>query len=361
MMKHRHASYVISKATFGEQPRRAAIETKHWRRVAVMLFSQGLLVLLLTAFVLLQAAQPMSTVLVVILSLQLISVLVSLFSLRGVLDRRQDRWRAGLLMFLVPLIGPLMMMTLLLQPNRLGERVEKRGFAQIKLADLPREGIVQHQTLTLADCREIIIHARSVNRKKAVLDHLERVSHPDVVSILQLAMADEKEEIRLLATSRVRMIEEGLNQQIAVQQDRFQTFAKRIKADAQLNKTEQQAHALAALRVAESLYDLVYLKIADSTLFAFYLEQAMNWVGQSLKVLDTPLARLLKAKIALMQNRPSQAHSELILAGSRLCQSVVAPFLAEVAFQQKSHRLVATLLRQTSEHNVALSRMRPIW
>lgn len=158
--------------------------------------------------------------------------------------------------------------------------------------------------------------------------------------ILEDLLADETDDVRLVAFGMLDAQEKNLSSAIQAEQRHLSQ-----------TQTAGQRHA-SLRRLAELHWELVYSALAQGELRAHLLQQALVFANQAL---DTAAGApgglfMLRARILLAQDAPEQAQADLETAlASGLAPASVLPYLAELAYRGRDFKRVSALLGQLSQ------------
>lgn len=164
---------------------------------------------------------------------------------------------------------------------------------------------------------DILIHSDDTKRRALAVGAICNLPRKQAVPLLQLALKDLSDDVRLLAYASLEAVESEINEHLSL-------FKKQY---------EQTKQAHKAFEVAQQFWELCYLGIAEGALKKHYLEQAEHYLNLSNKAETRASNMLLLGRVKLAQHQPETAIqylSEAMEGGIRLKQ--VAPYLAEAAF-----------------------------
>lgn len=162
--------------------------------------------------------------------------------------------------------------------------------------------------------------------------------------ILEDLLADDTDDVRLVAFGMLDAQEKSLSSAIQTEQARLTQ-----------RQTAAQRHA-SLRRLAELHWELVYSSLAQGELRTHLLHQALDFANQALDSASTSPAGLfmLRARVHLALQAPQQAQDDLEIAlATGLAPASVLPYMAELAYQRKDFAQVSALLVPLSQ--VALS------
>ncbi|MDV5167555.1 hypothetical protein [Photobacterium rosenbergii] len=165
--------------------------------------------------------------------------------------------------------------------------------------------------------REILLHNQDPERRLMAVSAIRQLPRQHAVPLLQLALKDLTDDVRLLAYASLENIETQINESISLLNKQF----------------EYNPSAAKAFDIAQQYWELCYLGIAEGILRSHYLEQAENYLNKSISIKITASANLLLGRVMLEQKRPVDALPALEAAmDGGLLLKQVAPYLAEAAY-----------------------------
>lgn len=195
--------------------------------------------------------------------------------------------------------------------------------------------------------REILMHCFDPSLRLQAINFACHLSPQQAIPILQLALKDLSDDVRLFSYASLEEMEVKINASI-------------IQLKSQL---VSQKKADVAFNIAEQYWELCYLGLAESVLYSHYLDQASLYLIRANQITESATSNLLLGRIMLAQEKPEQALGHLTRAfdGGLLTQQVL-PYLAEASFALGNYELTKYYIAQlqTSEHN-PLQRLRECW
>ncbi|MGR5128651.1 hypothetical protein ACPV4R_13380 [Photobacterium swingsii] len=166
--------------------------------------------------------------------------------------------------------------------------------------------------------REILLHNDDPERRLLAVSAIRHLPKPQAVPLLQLALKDLSDDVRLLAYASLETIESQINEAISLFKGQFQ----------------YREQASKAYEIAQQYWELCYLGIAEGALRKHYLDQAEHYLTLANNISPNASSYLLLGRVMLEQQRPKDALQCLTQAmdgGLRVKQ--VAPYLAEAAYE----------------------------
>ena len=228
--------------------------------------------------------------------------------------------------FLLPLVGMIGTACSLLIALYLPRKQSQVTWLECEEQPLPQSpGEVLGNQYGAGALREILIHSNDPDRRSLAVNAVCHLPRQQSVPLLQLALKDLSDDVRLLAYAALEGIESQINELISL-------FKK------QYDNTAQPAKAF---EIAQQYWELCYLGIAEGVLKKHYLEQAEHYLKISIEKEQRASNNLLLGRVLLEQQRPDQAIIYLTAAlhgGLRVKQ--VAPYLAEAAYRTGDYQKV---------------------
>ncbi|MEJ2764886.1 hypothetical protein VV869_13090 [Photobacterium sp. MCCC 1A19761] len=195
--------------------------------------------------------------------------------------------------------------------------------------------------------RDILVHSDDPGQRSLAVSAICHLPRQQSVPLLQLALKDLSDDVRLLAYAALEGIETQINELIS-------SHKKMYKQDHQPET---------AFDIAQQYWELCYLGIAEGILRKHYLEQAEHYLNLSVRHQQQASNSLLLGRVLLAQQRAEEAVPYLTYAfehGLRAKQ--VVPYLAEAAYRahdyQKVREYIAFLPNQKGE---SVSQIKEHW
>lgn len=232
----------------------------------------------------------------------------------------------------LPVVGPLFLLgyrlLLTIEPARNIESKYVLGTTQY--LTLPRyepEEIEAPRSVA-----EILNGKDNVARRAAILA-LRVVEPKKALPLLQKAIQDSDEQVRLLAQTQFNQIIAGL-------EGRVKTL------EAELAKPPR--HLSKLLLLAEQYHEMVYLGLATDETQTIYLGRAIELLEEAgQQAPDNTAARFLLVKCALKSNRLDQARAGLQFLRKKGWQpEVLGPWEAEIAFLERDWEQLSRALHK---------------
>lgn len=232
----------------------------------------------------------------------------------------------------LPVIGPLFLLgyrlLLTMEPARNVESKYVLGTTQY--LTLPRHEPAEHEEPR--SVAEILNGKDDVARRAAILA-LRVVEPKKSLPLLQKAIQDSDEQVRLLAQTQFNQIIAGLEGRV-----------KTLEADL----ATPPRHLNKLLLLAEQYHELVYLGLATDETQTIYLGRAIELLEEAgQQAPDSTAVRFLLVKCALKSGRLDQARAGIQFLRKKGWQpEVLGPWEAEIAFLERDWELLATTLRK---------------
>lgn len=260
--------------------------------------------------------------------------------------RQQKIWALLLLFalaFMAPVVGPIAV-ALMLRLSFPKDDRDKRPPRTIGLPEFdPRAKDVTRAARGTIRSR-LGKHVPEPLRLQSLLT-LQAVPNPVANPILEALLADDADDIRLVAFGMLDAKEKSLSQQI-----------QRERAQLEAASSDKQ-HYRALRNLADLHWELIYARLVQGELRLHILETAWSYVERAKEypeaVQDAPLA-LLEGRIHMALGRPAEAQAafERSLRLGQPAASVL-PYLAELAFLRRDHAEVRRLMQELSSHQLA--------
>ncbi|WP_434361671.1 hypothetical protein NF212_24750 [Parasalinivibrio latis] len=195
--------------------------------------------------------------------------------------------------------------------------------------------------------REILLFSPLSDRRVLAVSAIQHLSVKQSVPLLQLALKDLSDDVRLLAYASLEKIEYQINENL-----------ERLK-----NKFTFQKSANRAYEIAQQYWELCYLGLADGVLRRHYLREARSYLEQAVAIDPMAQVYLLLGRVLIAENEPHSAIGPLekaLSGGLRMKQ--VAPYLAEAAFIAKDYENVRKYMGFLSNtDNENLRQLKEYW
>lgn len=193
----------------------------------------------------------------------------------------------------------------------------------------------RHEQLTMESPKSIaeILNGRNHEARRAAILALRVVEAKKALPLLQKAIQDSDEQVRLLAQTLY-------NQIIA----RLEAHVKKLEADIRA----APPHWSKLLLLAEQYHELVYLGLATDETETIYLRRAVELLEQTLaQAADNTSALFLLLKCVLRLEDVERARKYVRQLESRGWRSeIISPWSAEIYFLERDWTALGKLLAQ---------------
>ncbi len=234
--------------------------------------------------------------------------------------------------FLIPLFGMLGILCSLLTALYTPRRQKFVTWMECEDSPLPESsGELKRIQYGAGALREILINNTDPERRLRAVSAIRHLPRPQAIPLLQFALKDLSDDVRLLAYTSLERIETQINESISSLKIQFDLKKQPVKA----------------FEIAQQYWELCYLGIADSTLRSHYLEQAALYLKQANRLAQNASNNLLLGRIMLEQSKPQDAISYLTLAlNGGLLKTQVFPYLAEATYSMGDYKLTKHYIEQ---------------
>lgn len=179
--------------------------------------------------------------------------------------------------------------------------------------------------------REILISNTTPERRLQAVSAIRHLPRQQAIPLLQFALKDLSDDVRLLAYASLERIETQINESISSLKVQFDLKKQPIKA----------------FEIAQQYWELCYLGLADSTLRSHYLEQARLYLKQSNRLEQNASNNLLLGRVMLEQSKPQDAINYFTQAlNGGLLKTQVFPYLAEATYSMGDYKKTKEYIAQ---------------
>ena len=219
------------------------------------------------------------------------------------------------------------------------EELSEQGFA------VKRRGVSASRIASILGQRG----PEDAERRFAAILQVRHLPPNRQVQILQLALKDSSDEVRLFAFSRIEKFRTDLETKIK----QFST---------ELAKADPREGALLHLRLAESFHEIAYLRLAEGAVLDHALEEAYRHAAAAKQLRpESGPADYLLGRILLRRNQ----HDHAILAFQSAVRqhyprAKIIPYMAECAFRQGRYDVVRTMLTELARVTRGQSALEPL-
>jgi tetratricopeptide (TPR) repeat protein len=197
---------------------------------------------------------------------------------------------------------------------------------------------------SLAGLKSVLKHAKDTDKRLSAIIAASRMPDREAIPILQLALKDPEDDVRLLAYASLDKKENAINDQI-----------HRLQLDLSDPANEKTAWSIEK-QLAENFWELSYLGLAQGALRHYALHKAATYAEQSCQKYPqaTTDAFLGKVYLALGNTQQAQTSFEKLLL-SDLRQHQFYPYLAEIAFRHQRYRDCKQYMAQLPDRQLGFS------
>lgn len=194
---------------------------------------------------------------------------------------------------------------------------------------------------------EILIRNDDPERRLLAVSAIHYFPRNKAIPLLQLALKDLSDDVRLLAYSALETIEAEINVVIGLSKKQFARNETSVKAS----------------EIGQQYWELCYLGIAEGSLLNHYLREAKNYIMLSNKMAVSASNNLLLGRVLIKQHKFEEAEKYLDLAmAAGMSKSQVVPYLAECAFYARDYTRVRELVEFfPSKQGNQLSQIKELW
>lgn len=259
---------------------------------------------------------------------------------------RRQSGQAGLflftLQFAIPVLGSVGVVAGMLLPLRLPRTTHSIPWQETGIPDLPFSPVDMNQQMIFSEggLREVLREASAPDRRLKALLASRQLSDREAVSILQEALKDPSDDVRLLAYSMLEQQEKRLASQA-------QSLQKRLEKPGATD-TDRLKRQLAHI-----WWEMAYLGLAQGGLRQYYLENARTLLADLAQTRSQHNDwRLLgRVELALDNTTAASRAFEAALANGAPPE-LILPYQAELAFLARDYQKVRF-------HLASCSRFRP--
>jgi tetratricopeptide (TPR) repeat protein len=186
----------------------------------------------------------------------------------------------------------------------------------------------------------LLQNARDPNKRLGAVLAILRLPDKEAVPLLQLALRDSEDDIRLLAYALLDRKEHAIT-----------TRLRERQAQLPISPTDQ--HFGLHEGIAYDCWELAYLGLAQSDIADYLLKIALEHIQSALELNpNEPGLYLLRGRISLRRRDLEAAADAFAMAKSLGVDScIIAPYLAEMFFLRKEFRGVRKELKKLAQPN----------
>lgn len=239
----------------------------------------------------------------------------------------------------MPFIGAIGLVACVLPSLYLPRREKKRVLEALETIELPYTPHEMNESPLFNDggLQDVLHLETNESKRLNALLATRNMNQQEAIPILQKALRDPADDIRLLAYAMLDKYESQINATLETDLSKLATSKGAHRAE--LNK-----------RIAHNYWELAYLGLAQGSVLEHALEQAQHNIRRAMTYKETAELALLAGKVALKQHRSAYAASAFRQAlALGMDKQHVLPYLAEAAYIAGEYREIPRLLRQLPE------------
>lgn len=245
-----------------------------------------------------------------------------------------------LLCLFIPLIASLGILSAVTLGSRYAKQYQKNNFTTVEVPAIP-DDIIKHiayvQNLG-SNVRSTLEYSNEPNERIRAVLATRNMNNQDAIPILQIALLDPIDEIRLLAYSMLNTKEKKISASIQ----------SNLNILAEVNTLSAHDKAIKYHYIAESYWELSYLGLEQGQAKIHVLKAAYYYVTEALKVFaaDSELY-FLRGRISLELAQYAQANENFTMAIELgMSKQKMAPYQAELAFSERRFDQVKHYMQQ---------------
>lgn len=242
---------------------------------------------------------------------------------------------AGMTLFL-PVLGLCLMagLVIMLYFPRPAPRL---SWHSTDIPELPVQPVMVSGRLSYGEggLMDVLRHAVRDEKRLNAIMAVRQLPRREAVPILQVALRDRSDDVRLFAYSMLDRFESEINGDINAQRQRLKGLGRHLRVHA---------------RLAALYWELAYLGLAQGGVRQHVLNEAREHAQRRLAAGEEPATRLLLGRVLLALGRLDEAEQALrsaVYAG--MDPGEVAPYRAEIAFRQRRFDEVPRMLSQVPD------------
>lgn len=260
---------------------------------------------------------------------------------------RRKGFQAGLLLFTlqfaIPVIGSIGVFAGMLLPLHLPRSEHNVPWQETAIPDLPFSPVDMSQQMTFSEggLREVLREAHAPERRLKALLASRQLTDREAISILQEALKDPSDDVRLLAYSMLEQQEKRLA-------SRAQSLQKLLEQRQHPDRNRLKR------RLAHTWWEMAYLGLAQGGLRQYYLENARTILAELTGATSQHNDWRLLGRVELALNHTTAASRafEAALANGAPPE-LIFPYQAEIAFLARDYRKVRFHLANCSRFRPA--------
>lgn len=232
--------------------------------------------------------------------------------------------------FFIPVVGAIGAVLGIFVALHLPRHRDEQGWQSTAIAKLPFRAIAEWRSPLFHDgsLQDVLQLATDPEQRLSALLATKGMPGKEATPLLQLALRDADDDVRLLAYSMLDQRENTINQQIE----------RLLDVLAETAESPQAIHAALARRY----WELAYLGLAQEAVLKHILGQALVHVRAALEGRADAGNELLAGRILLARGDAANAREHFQRAAAKgISASKLAPFLAEEAFTAQRYSDIA--------------------
>jgi hypothetical protein len=239
--------------------------------------------------------------------------------------------------FSLPFVGSLGMLGGLMLPLWLPRKRENTYWYEMNDPDLPYKPVeVSSQPLySQGGLKQVLREAISTEKRIKAVMATKQMSNRDAIGILQEALKDSSDDVRLLAYAMLDEKEKVISNEI-----------KQCQAEL-ANSTKQRDQIAQYKLLAMHYWEMAYLGLAQGGVKIHFMQQARESCEKVLSVEQAPDILRLMGRIAIHSGQPEEAKQAFLSAIEQgLPRRQILSYLAEIAWMQRQFGEVKMLLTE---------------
>jgi hypothetical protein len=234
-----------------------------------------------------------------------------------------------LMQFIMPVLGTLGMYIAFIPSLRHPGLQAERPIEMHPLPALPYTPgrIPKTPVYSLGGLKAVVKHAKQADKRLSAILSVNQMPDKEAIPILQLALKDPEDDVRLLAYASLDKKENAINDQI-----------HRLQLDLSDPANETTAWSIEK-QLAENFWELSYLGLAQGALRHYALQKAATYAEHSRQKHPQATTDAFLGKIYLASGKTQQAQAifEQLLQ-TNLPPHQIYPYLAEIAFRHRRYQ-----------------------
>lgn len=251
------------------------------------------------------------------------------------------------LCFFLPGIGVLGLLVGLVVPLYYPKLPEEKYWEFIAEPELP-----QRATSTAAQVAfgvggvpDVIKHSQDVEKRLSAVRSVRELPGKIAVPILQTALTDSTDDVRLLAYGMLDNRETRINERIAKNLERLSGSTR---------NEQSELHQL----IASAYWELTYIGLAKGSVLDSVLNNAWQHAVEAIKIDDCPQMKFLLGRIAIMNGDHANAAYFLNAAEQGgIPPEEIYPYYAEAAYLRRDYDVAASYSRRMAESGKVMGKL----